>query len=231
MKENSQHKLSNAVHNTTEIRDLMKIEASSLSKRFEYHYVVKDFNFIFNSSHKYGISGPNGSGKSTLMKILSGYLSPSEGSVRYSLQDMEISRSDVYKHISFSAPYVLPAEEFSLQEIYKFHFQFKQSRHRIDYKDFLAILQWKDTGDKYFRNFSSGMKQKVSLALSLLSDTELLLLDEPTSYLDEDAKKWFYNTLAENCSNRTLILASNDRNDFAICEEIIDQQDFCKSKK
>mgnify|MGYP005841701313 CR=1 FL=1 len=208
----------------------MRIEVNSLSKRFEYHFVVRDFNFIFDSGGKYGIAGPNGCGKSTLMKMISGFLSPSEGKVSYFSKGKEVSRSKVYERISFSAPYILPSEDFSLKEIFEFHFKLKPSKIS-NYSDLLSFLEWKDPKDKLYRNFSSGMKQKVSLALSLVSDTELILLDEPTSYLDSIAKQWFYINLKNYSEGKTLIIASNDKTDFSLCHRIIDHDDFCRKDK
>jgi ABC-type multidrug transport system ATPase subunit len=66
------------------------------------------------------------------------------------------------------------------------------------------------------------MKQKLQLALALLSQTPVLLLDEPTSYLDEAAKNWFAQRLCQNSENRTTIISSNDRFDLDLCQNILD---------
>jgi ATPase subunit of ABC transporter with duplicated ATPase domains len=64
------------------------------------------------------------------------------------------------------------------------------------------------------------MHQRLQLALAVLSKTELLLLDEPTSFLDVDAKKWFYFLLEKYRGKRTIIIASNDQDDLLICDTI-----------
>jgi Cu-processing system ATP-binding protein len=65
--------------------------------------------------------------------------------------------------------------------------------------------------------YSSGMHQRLQLALSLLSKTSLILYDEPTSFLDNDAKKWFYKLLSKFKKDRTVIIASNDEGDLSEC--------------
>ena len=65
------------------------------------------------------------------------------------------------------------------------------------------------------------MKQKIQLALALMSDTPFLLLDEPTSFLDLNAKSWFSNLLLENKKNRIVVIASNDGFDLGLCDEVV----------
>ena len=68
---------------------------------------------------------------------------------------------------------------------------------------------------------SSGQAQRLNLALAILSESPMLLLDEPTSYLDENSKKWFHNLLKEHRQNRCVILASNDMTDFESVDRVI----------
>lgn len=197
----------------------MQIEVSDLKKNFGYTSILKPFSFTFNTGGKYAISGRNGSGKSTLLKILSGYLSPSGGRLVYSHDSSTIKRDDAYKYIAYSAPYIEVTQEFTLKETLKHYKNFRSLREDYSYKEFLKILDIKNPKSKRLSNFSSGMKQKVSLCLSLLDTSPILILDEPTSYLDEEAKEWFSTLLNSTMDERTIITASNDTFDFKYMQD------------
>jgi ABC-type multidrug transport system ATPase subunit len=175
----------------------------------------------FESGTITGVNGINGSGKSTLIKMLCGFLSSSEGNISYTLDGKNIERSDVFQYVSLAAPYTDIINEYDVEEMFTFHTKFKNLRERIDSNQFLEIVKLKGNKGKQIQFYSSGMKQRLQLALALLSDTKLLLLDEPTSYLDEENKAWFYDLLSKNKNNRTIIIASNDKEDFELCGNVI----------
>lgn len=168
-----------------------------------------------------GVNGINGSGKSTLIKILCGFLSPSKGQITYHLNDETIDRSDVYKYISMAAPYTDLIQEYDASEMFEFHTKFKKLREDIDVNTFLDIVNLKKNKGKQIQYYSSGMKQRLQLAIAVLTDSKLLLLDEPTSYLDETNKAWFYDLLKLHMKDRTIIIASNDPDDFQNCSKVI----------
>jgi len=168
-----------------------------------------------------GVNGINGSGKSTFIKMLCGFLSPSEGKISYTVSDENVDRSDVYLHMTLAAPYTDIINEYDVAEMFAFHTKFKKLRQDIDTKQFLEIVKLKGNKGKQIQYYSSGMKQRLQLALAILTDSSLLLLDEPTSYLDAENKAWFYDLLAQNKSSRTIIIASNDKEDFELCSEVI----------
>lgn len=199
----------------------MEIRAEQLSKRYFYQWIIRDLDCVFEENKRYAITGRNGSGKSTLIKILSGYLSPSSGKLHYKINGKEVHISQVYKSLTMAAPYTDLIQEFSLEEMFEFHLKFKQFKNPMTFREFESIIELKSQGSKQIRFFSSGMKQKVQLALAVLSDSKLLLLDEPTSYLDENAKRWFSQLMDQHRSHRTIILASNDRFDIDLCENLL----------
>lgn len=199
----------------------MKIKLEKLSKRYLYDWIIRDMDFVFETNTITGVNGINGSGKSTLIKLLSGYLSPSEGRISYELEGKNIGRSDLYQHISMAAPYTDLIQEYDAEEIFRFHSKFKKLRANLDAKTFLEKVNLKGNKGKQIQYYSSGMKQRLQLAIALFTDSKLLLLDEPTSYLDNTNKEWFYNLLKEEIANRTVIIASNDLEDFQFCSEVI----------
>jgi ABC-type multidrug transport system ATPase subunit len=199
----------------------MQVTADKLCKRYFYQWIIKDLNFVFQSGESYAIEGRNGSGKSTLIKMLSGYLSPSSGQLKYTLNGADVNASQVYKCLTLAAPYTDLIQEFSLNEVFDFHIRFKPLYKTMSFNEFESLIELKNQGDKQIRFFSSGMKQKVQLALAVLSKSELLLLDEPTSYLDENAKEWFRSLMSQFHIKRTVIIASNDRFDKDLCRNIL----------
>ena len=83
------------------------------------------------------------------------------------------------------------------------------------------IINLRKSANERVLNLSSGQAQRLSLALAILTESPLLLLDEPTSYLDEKSKKWFHSLLQEHQQNRCVILASNDLTDFKSAERVL----------
>lgn len=200
----------------------MDVRVHSISKRFMTKWIIKEFSHHFPLGSTTGISGINGSGKSTLLRILSGYLSPSKGEVVFSFNGEKLQRNEVYTHVSYVAPYTDVVSEFTLREMYDFHRSFKSMSQVESYDHFLDILSLSVDASTTIQHFSSGMNQKLQLALGILSDTSLLILDEPTSYLDESNKSWFLDILGKHIGDRTTIIASNDPYDFTYCEEVME---------
>ena len=199
----------------------MKITLEKLSKRYLYDWIIKDLSLVFESNSITGINGINGSGKSTLINLLSGYLSPSQGKISYELGDKKIERSDLYNYVSLAAPYSDLIQEYDAEEMFLFHKKFKKLRVDLDVNTFLERVNLKDNKGKQIQYYSSGMKQRLQLAMALFTDSKLLSLDEPTSYLDNTNKDWFYSLLNDELSNRTVIIASNDLDDFRYCNQTV----------
>lgn len=209
----------------------MEIILNNIAKRYLYDWVFRNLTIHFKTTNRYAILGANGSGKSTLLKVLSGHLSPSKGTIQYKINSQEISKDDIYKHISFASPYIDLIEEFTLLESIQFHQQFKPFFNNLNTNDFLDLIQLKKAKDKEIRFFSSGMKQRLKLGLAICSNTSLLLLDEPTATLDEKSVEWFHLLLEKYTSNRLIIIASNEARDVKSCQEIINILDYKKAGK
>ena len=199
----------------------MKVTLEKLSKRYLYDWIIRDLSVVFESNSVTGINGINGSGKSTLIKLLSGYLSPSQGVISYELLDKKIERSELFSYVSLAAPYSDLIQEYDAEEMFLFHKKFKKMRKEMDVNSFLEKVNLKGNKGKQIQYYSSGMKQRLQLAMALFTDSKLLLLDEPTSYLDNTNKDWFYSLLSDEMSDRTVIIASNDLDDFQYCNKTI----------
>ena len=155
---------------------MYQIQLHNVSKKFLRTPIFKSINFDFTSNTKYCILGYNGSGKSTLLKMISDLLFFEEGEIIYKKDQKAISKEHVYTHFSFVAPYINILETLSLNEMLTFHYQFKKCIHGIDIKTIITdILQMSSVQDSAISLFSSGMKQKVKLALAILSKLKLLI--------------------------------------------------------
>ncbi|WP_026902856.1 ABC transporter ATP-binding protein [Pedobacter glucosidilyticus] len=197
----------------------MEIILNQVSRRFNREWIFKEINYTFSSGNAYALLGINGSGKSTLLQIISGSLAPSAGIISY--KDGEgnpIEVENIFEHISIAAPYLELIEDFTLQEIIKFHFSFKKRfLHQSD-DDVIAILNMAANKNKAVKYFSSGMKQRVKLALAFLSDTPILILDEPTANLDEQGSNWYLEMIKKYSQNRLILIGSNQPQEYSFSE-------------
>jgi ABC-2 type transport system ATP-binding protein len=200
-------------------RRLVTIQLNNAGKRFRYDWIFKNLSTEFRPANRYALLGPNGSGKSTLMKVLSGHLSLSKGTITHALNGKTIDPDHLYRQVSYAAPYIELIEELTLTESLYFHTQLRPLRSGMNADDLYNLLELPRALNKELRFFSSGMKQRVRLALAICSDTPLLLLDEPTTNLDVQGIMWFHHVLEQHASNRLVIIASNDASDVERCNE------------
>lgn len=200
----------------------MRIETNGMGKRYRREWILRQADLQLLPGHAYAITGPNGAGKSTLLRLLSGHLTPSKGSIRFFDAQSEIPTAEAYRHISYAAPYIELIEELTLRESLQFHRQFRPFLNGMTDKDIIELLAFRKAEDKQIRHFSSGMKQRLKLALALCSDASAVLLDEPTTNLDRQGMDWYHNLVKTMRGNRLLIVASNVEEDLRFCEERID---------
>lgn len=205
----------------------MKITLNNAAKRFNFEWIFKSLSYTFSPENSYAITGSNGSGKTTLISILTGYSSLSEGSILFfDTHNSEIKRDDVYQKVSISSPASALIDELTLVEHIEFHSQFKPFINHLSANEIVEILELKNHQHKFLSQYSTGMKQRVKLALAILSDVELILLDEPTANLDAAAITWFHQLLKKYAGNRLLIIASNEPEDLVHCNVVVDMKQY-----
>jgi len=211
---------------------LDKIVLENIAKRYIKEWVFRDLSYTFIKNNAYVLLGSNGSGKSTLLQVVSSYLSPSKGKIKF-FSNIELVDNDIlYKKISLATPYMELPEEFTLSEVVDFHLKFKSFRTKITKSDFIKICYLEDAQNKIVANFSSGMKQRLKLALAILSDTDALFLDEPTSNLDKKGIEWYKKLISDNIADRIVVVCSNHIDDeYFFCKHQIQIEDYKKSKK
>ena len=199
----------------------MKIIATGIEKKFRKEWIFKKFNGTFQAGSAYALLGPNGSGKSTLLKILAQFSLPTNGQVVFQKPDGSAIPSDqAHQYIAFAAPYVELIEEFTLAELLQFLQKLDFISADLTVDSFEQYMDLSPGKSKLIKNYSSGMRQKIKLAIALLSSRPILCLDEPTSNLDDKAKQWFIKKLKENRS-KLILIASNEAIEIALCEHQI----------
>ncbi|MBE0539231.1 MAG: ABC transporter ATP-binding protein [Ignavibacterium sp.] len=198
------------------------IEAVELNKSFGRRLIFNDLQFKFDNSGIYGISGPNGSGKSTLVKIIAGIIGASKGKIIHKLDNKEIAEENLHNHIGFVSPYLVLYEEFSTYENMKLFAEIRGTKFNGDRVDYLLekFLLYKRKDD-LLKTYSSGMKQRVKFIFALMHTPELLILDEPTSNLDDEGKNSVYELIKEEGQKNIVLIASNEKNDLENCSDIV----------
>lgn len=204
----------------------MKILVEKLSKRFQQQWIFKNLHFEFDAPGIYGIAGPNGSGKSTLMQILAGLIPPTNGNIQYVLDGQTIGEDRLYQCISYAAPYAELYEYFTIRELLNHHTRFKPFYPQWNAEGFIERCYFQGHENKWIKTLSSGMKQRLRLGLSILSQSEILFLDEPLTNLDATAIQWYHQLLDECKEQRLIIIASNDAKDFENAISTLEMSDW-----
>ena len=199
----------------------MEVTLHQLGKKYIRSWIFRGLDYHINSGDCLAITGPNGSGKSTLLKILSGGVVPTEGEIKYIVQHEKIDQDNLHSYTSFAAPYSELVEEFYIDELVRFYNRFKSFQKGIGIAEWNEAMQFQFPKDRPFKYFSSGMKQRVKLGLAVLSETPLLLLDEPTSNLDDQGKEWYLELMKTFLNGRTCIIASNEPREYEFCSSIL----------
>tara|TARA_Y100000782_G_C10188984_1_gene269079 strand:- start:1359 stop:2102 length:744 start_codon:yes stop_codon:yes gene_type:complete len=185
-------------------------------------YSLKGVNLTINTQEKYGILGPNGAGKTTLISILCRVLEPSEGDVRYFSGEKEILPPEFQTKLGYvPQEYAFYEELTPIQNLDFFGAMYGVGRKEIRSRA-LSVLDrigLSDVAHKKVNSFSGGMKRKVNLAIGIIHNPEVLILDEPTVGVDIQSKISILSFLDElNRSGTTIIYTSH---------HLDEAQEFC----
>ena len=204
----------------------MQIELKGAGKRFNREWIFRHADLDFNKGVAYAITGHNGSGKSTLLQTIGGMLQLSEGKILFHQNGNTLADEKVYQQISFCAPYLDVIEEMTLIEFLAFHSRFKAFISGLTIQRIISIIDLEAAAQKQIRFYSSGMKQRVKLAQAILSDTAVVLLDEPCSNLDAKGIALYHSLIQDYCADRIVIVCSNDEVEYRFCQQRIEMQQF-----
>jgi ABC-type multidrug transport system ATPase subunit len=201
---------------------MLQITLKDAGKRFNKDWIFKDLNYTFEMGTHYALIGNNGSGKSTLLQTISGYATLSKGSIDWG----EFEADALFQQISIAAPYLEVVEEFTTKEQFEFHEKFKPLRKDLSIAEMIEMIGLQAATDKQIRYYSSGMKQRLKLALAIFSETPILLLDEPCSNLDKEGYALYQQLIQQYAMHKLIIVGSNDPQEYAFCTKQINLHDF-----
>jgi ABC-type multidrug transport system ATPase subunit len=202
----------------------MRISLTDAGKRFNRDWVFRHVDMEFTTDRRYALTGSNGSGKSTLLQLIGGIIDPSEGKASIGRQDGASDAEDVFPHLSFCAPYLELVEEMTGEEFLEFHRGFKPYVDGLSAREVLERTDLSHAAAKQIRYYSSGMRQRLKLAQSVLSDTTILLLDEPCTNLDEKGVGMYRALIEAHSRGRIVVIASNDTREYQGCDEVLNME-------
>ncbi|MBK9272655.1 MAG: ABC transporter ATP-binding protein [Saprospiraceae bacterium] len=180
---------------------------------------MKNLNFHYSSGKVYGISGSNGSGKTTLLSLIAGTQIPTSGYIQYLDNKQNLVPNHLwFQYLSYAAPYGELYEYLTVSEITYLFGHLKGFSNELSAEEVMGIAWLDHKSNELTKNLSSGMKQRLKLALTILSGSDILILDEPRTNLDTETQSWYNDLLLNYKSDRIVIIASNDSADFEICD-------------
>jgi len=161
------------------------IEVEHLTKRYGSFTAVRDISFKPENGEILGFLGPNGAGKTTTMRMLTGYMPPSDGSAKVAGFDVMEQSLEVREHVGYLPETVPLYPDMTVKGYIKYIAQLRgvrKSESRT--RDVLKAVGMYERRDSLIRNISKGMRQRTGLAQAIVHDPEVLILDEPTIGLD-----------------------------------------------
>lgn len=199
----------------------MNLITERLGKRFRREWIFRNVDLALAAGNSYTFVGPNGSGKSTLLQTLIGVLPLSEGTIHYKIQEKAVEVDQWFQHVVMASPYLELIEELTLLELLTFHQSFKPFKNQRTPEQLCELMYLSHARHKEIKAFSSGMKQRVKLALAFYSEASIVVLDEPTSNLDKQGVAW-YQEHVRQLSDQLLLIGSNQPDEYDFCPNVID---------
>ena len=189
------------------------VSVNNLSKNFSSFEAVKEISFSINESEILGLLGPNGCGKTTTIGMMLGLLKPTSGEVIINGLNVEKNRINLLKKMNFISPYIELPKKLTVKqnlEVYGRLYDVKELGIKIDY--LCEKLRLNEFINKITGELSSGQKNRVSLAKSIINDPSVLLLDEPTASLDPETGDFVRSFLEEYQKEKktSILLASHN---------------------
>lgn len=185
----------------------MKIELKNLSKNFDKNKVIDNINITFTEGNIYGLYGRNGSGKSVIMKLICGFLIPTEGQILF--DGIDFNANDEYPN-SLRAVIERPSffPNLTGYENLKLLAEIQNKISDKEIIESLKIVNLINEKDKKFSKYSLGMKQKLAIAQAIMEDPKIIILDEPFNGIEEKTVSKLIKYLKEEKQKGKIIIFS-----------------------
>ena len=201
------------------------LEVIGLSKIYNHKDAVKDISFKVNKNEIIGILGPNGCGKTTTIGMILGLLKPSNGKVLINGIEIEKKRVDLLNQLNFISPYIELPKKLTVKqnlEVYGRLYDVKNLKKKIEMLS--EKLRLSEIINKLTGELSSGQKNRVSLAKSIINNPTVLLLDEPTASLDPETGDFVRSFLEsyQKENKASILLASHNMSEVErLCSSVL----------
>ena len=201
------------------------IEVINLSKKYKDKDAVTNINFKINENEMVGLLGPNGCGKTTTIGMILGLLKPSNGKVLINGIEIEKKRVDLLNHLNFISPYIELPKKLTVKqnlEVYGRLYDVKNLKKKIEMLS--EKLRLSEIINKLTGELSSGQKNRVSLAKSIINNPAVLLLDEPTASLDPETGDFVRSFLEsyQKENKASILLASHNMSEVErLCSSVL----------
>ena len=204
----------------------MNIKVQNLSKKFNNFLAVNNINFVLEKNKTLGLLGPNGCGKTTSIGMMLGLITPTSGQVLIDNKNINnADRNDLLSKMNFASPYIELPKKLTVREnleVYARLYGVKDLKNRIS--EISEDLNLNNFLDKKTGELSSGQKNRISLAKSLINKPDVLFLDEPTASLDPDIGDFVrqYIETYKSKNKITILLASHNMKEVErLCDTVI----------
>ena len=201
------------------------LEIINLEKTYKDKKAVNNISFKVNHNEIIGILGPNGCGKTTTIGMILGLLKPSKGKILINGIEIEKRRVELLDKLNFISPYIELPKKLTVQQnliVYGKLYDVKKLNEKIDYLS--DKLKLSEMLNKITGELSSGQKNRVSLAKSIINDPKVLLLDEPTASLDPETGDYVRSFLEEYQKEKkaSIVLASHNMSEVErLCSSVL----------
>lgn len=204
------------------------LELKNISKSYGKHEVLRDINITFQAGI-YGLLGPNGAGKSTMMNIMADIMNPTKGEVLYEGEPIRKLGANYRLHIGYLPQKVGYYGDFTAKKTLEYFGNLrgvKKGQLEARVNEVLEFVNLAEVQEHKVKTFSGGMKQRLGIAVSLIGNPEILILDEPTVGLDPKERIKFRNILSSLSREKTIILSTHIVSDIdAIADFVVMMKD------
>jgi len=194
------------------------INVEALTKTYQDVKAVDEIDFTINKGQCFGLLGPNGAGKTTTIEIMEGIIQPTSGQVKYYGKP---AQADISQQIGIQFQHTALQDFLTVKETLELFTAFYQ--HTLSHEELVELCDLGDFLNRNNRLLSGGQRQRLLLALALINDPEIIFLDEPTTGLDPQARRNFWQLIKNiKAKNKTIILTTHYMDEAEqLCDEVV----------